>query len=67
MSRRGGFPSENIEEKIVKSALYGRVMHFYFSCKKNSKSENNEKNIFLHLRSYSLLLEEKYYFIPFII
>lgn len=25
---------KNIEEKIVKSALYGRVMYFYFSCKK---------------------------------
>lgn len=28
---------------------------------------NNEKIIFLHLRSYSLLPEEIYYFIPFII
>lgn len=28
---------------------------------------NNEKIFFLHLRSYSLLLEEKDYFIPFII
>lgn len=37
---------KNIEEKIVKSALYGRVMHFYFSCKKISKSENNEKIFF---------------------
>ena len=58
---------KNIEEKIVKSALYGRVMHFYFSCKKFQKVRITGKIFFLHVRGYSLLPGEKYYFIPFII
>ena len=46
---------KNIEEKIVKSALYGCVMHFYFSCKKFQKVRITGKIFFLHLRGYSLL------------
>ena len=37
---------KNIEEKIVKSALYDRVMHFYFFCKKFQKVRITEKIFF---------------------
>ena len=49
---------KNIEEKIVKSVLYGRVMHFYFFCKKFQKVRITEK-IFFYICVVIVYYQEK--------